>query len=246
VRLPVAVPRFFFVETLRRRYALDGTAYMIPWAALSLSNERPSTAMRTGCQMKPDLRTIAVSVAGLVALIGGAFLSYEPTVSWSDAIRSPRCVVTPNTLVLPGVFGPVPGESPVWFERGSAEVWHRREPLKSVLVLSREAAGALRLQGHRVDGSGELEFQRDTDGDVVRTLDIADPWHDSMRPGGANVTARYAFVATSVYYSSPGCWELVARLGDREVRIVTLVKTALAAAFEPPPSAAQASGRRDD
>ena len=245
MRLPVAAPRFF-VKTLRRRYALDGTAYMITSAALSLSNERASTATRTGCQMKPDLRTIAVGVASVVALISGAFLSYEPTVSWSDAIRSPRCAVTPNTLLLPNVFGSIPGESPVWFEKGSAEVWRRREPLKSVLVLSREAAGSLRLQGHRVDGAGELEFQHDIGGDIVRTLHIADPWHASMRPGGPYVTAKYAFVATYVYYSSPGCWELVARLGDREVRIVTLVKTALAAAFEPHPSPAQASDRPDD
>jgi hypothetical protein len=103
--------------------------------------------------------------------------------------------------------------------------------VKSVWVLSREVAGSLRLQGHRLDGLGELEFQRGTDGDIVRALDIADPWHDSMRPGGPSIMQRYSLVATYVYYPSAGCWELIARLGGREVRIVTLLKNGSGSSF---------------
>ena len=40
----------------------------------------------------------------------------------------------------------------------------------------------------------------------------------------------YAFVPMYVYYPSAGCWELIARVGDRTVRIVTLLKTEVAAA----------------
>jgi hypothetical protein len=64
-------------------------------------------------------------------------------------------------------------------------------------------------------------------------MDIADPWHDSMRPGGPSITERYAFVTTYIYYRSAGCWELIARVGDRELRVVTLLKTTVAAALEP-------------
>jgi hypothetical protein len=181
--------------------------------------------------MKPRIITVALTVAILVAAMAGAFLLYNATASWTDAIRPPRCAVKPETLVLSRIFGPVSGESPVWFVNGSTGVWRRREPVKSIWVLSRTATGALRLQGHRLDGPGELEFQSGTDSEIVRTLDIADPWHDSMRPGGRSAMERYAFVSMYVYYPSAGCWELVARLGDREVRIVILLKTEVAAAL---------------
>jgi hypothetical protein len=181
--------------------------------------------------MKLPRTTITLSLVTVVAVIAAAFLWHEPTASWTDAVRPPNCAVTPDTLLLPGIFGPVTGESPVWFVNGSTGVWRRRQPVKSVWVLSREVAGSLQLQGHRLDGLGELEFQRGTDGDIMRALDIADPWHDSMRPGGPSVMQRYSFVATYVYYPSAGCWELIARLGGREIRIVTLLKTEVAAAL---------------
>jgi hypothetical protein len=181
--------------------------------------------------MKLPRATITLSVVTLVAVIAAEFLLREPTGSWTDAVRPPSCAVTANTLLLPGIFGQVKGESPVWFVNGSTGVWRKREPVKSVWVLSREVAGSLRLQGHRLDGPGELQFQRGTDGDIVPALDIADPWHDSMRPGGPSVMQRYSFVATYVYYPSAGCWELIARLGGREVRIVTLLKTEVSAAL---------------
>ena len=167
-------------------------------------------------------------VAGMIA----AFFMHEPPVTWLDAVRPPQCAVTSDTLVLAHIFGPIPGESPVWFVTGSTGVWHRREPVKTILVLARTTAGSLRLHGHRLDGPGELAFQRDVDGDIARALEIVDPWHDSMRPGGPSVMQMYAFVPMYVYYPSAGCWELIARVGDRTVRIVTLLKTEVAAAFD--------------
>jgi len=47
-----------------------------------------------------------------------------------------------------------------------------------------------------------------------------------MIPGGATreIMSKYAFIGSSVFYPSPGCWELTATLGDEDVRIVRDLK----------------------
>jgi hypothetical protein len=101
--------------------------------------------------MRPAFTIILLGLPTFVVAMA-ASLSYEPTVTWSDAIRPPRCAVTPaNTHLLPDIFGPVVGNSPVWFVSGSTGVWRTREPVKSIWILSRGAAGHLRLTGHRGD-----------------------------------------------------------------------------------------------
>ena len=182
--------------------------------------------------MKKVVVILTVGILTALLTLAALLLFYEPTVDWSEAIRPTPCAVSPETNLLAGVFDAVAGESPIWFVDGSTGVWRKREPVKSLWVLSREVDGSLRVEGRRLDGRGHLEFQQRTDGIATATLDIADPWHSSMRAGGPRVTRMYALVPTYVYYPSAGCWELIARLGNHEAHIVRRLKTEVAAAFD--------------
>jgi hypothetical protein len=59
-------------------------------------------------------------------------------------------------------------------------------------------------------------------------LAIADPSAASVIPGGASadVMRTYSFLPSHVFYSSPGCWEFIVRIGSDEVRLVQKVTPA--------------------
>jgi len=154
------------------------------------------------------------------------------SVAWADAIRGPSCSVTADSNILAGVLGPIPGEAPVWFASGSGGVWHREQPEKSILALARTASGRLRVEGHRLDKSGVLSFKREFDAPAHDVLEVLDPWHGSMRPGGPLVAQQFAFVPMYVVYPSAGCWELNVRVGSRTIRIITLLRTEVSAALD--------------
>jgi hypothetical protein len=61
---------------------------------------------------------------------------------------------------------------------------------------------------------------------ITDTLVVENPSARSVRPGGASaeVMKSYVFIPSYVFYPSPGCWQLNARLGDNNTRIVLEVK----------------------
>lgn len=128
------------------------------------------------------------------------------------------CDATPAENRL-SVVGPMIGIDPVWMVDAG---WSPREPAKTIWVLSRQATGSLHVTGHRLDGPGVLKFRFDFPGPITDALDVVDPWHRSMIPGGASreVMAAYAFVHGDVAYPAAGCWELTATVGNTTVRIV--------------------------
>jgi hypothetical protein len=134
------------------------------------------------------------------------------------------CVPTaPETRL--DVVGAMAGRRPVWLVDGSNGHWDKRL-VKTLLVLSRDVAGSLRIEGRRLDGPGLVAFQDGLDGEPTNALLIPNPWQRTVTPGGASpeVMRSYAFIPTYLIYPSAGCWELTARLDATEVRIVLEVK----------------------
>jgi hypothetical protein len=65
---------------------------------------------------------------------------------------------------------------------------------------TRAVSGQLKIEGHRLDGTARpLRFEIGSDND------------DS------------GFVATSLVFPTPGCWEVTGRVGDASVTFVTMV-----------------------
>ena len=124
------------------------------------------------------------------------------------------------------VVGPMIGKAPIWLvEDGLSNRWEAGL-VKSLWVLSRKSGGSLQIRSRRLDGRGTIRFQKDLDHEPTDVLVIADPWRRSVIPGGAtpDVIKSYAFIPTFLTYPGPGCWELTARLGATEVRIVRDLK----------------------
>jgi hypothetical protein len=115
------------------------------------------------------------------------------------------------------------GKGPIWLVEGAFGRWAGPEVLvKSVWVLSREVAGDFTVEGRRLDGEGVMQFQDELTDSPAPRLVIPKARERSVEPGGATpqVLDRYAFVMMYLIYPSPGCWELKARLGEIERRIV--------------------------
>jgi len=130
------------------------------------------------------------------------------------------CVPTATETRI-NVVGAMVGSRPVWLVDGSNGHWDKRL-VKTLLVLSRDVAGSLRIEGRRLDGPGLVAFQDGLEGAPTNDLVILSPWQRTVKPGGASaeVMRSYAFVPMYVIYPSAGCWELTARLDATEVRIV--------------------------
>lgn len=123
------------------------------------------------------------------------------------------------------VVGPMAGSRPAWFVDGGEMIWaHAEHPVKTLWVVARTSE-TLRIKGHRLDGPGTARFRQGQD-EPQSVFVIADPGAASAIPGGASadVMRRYAFLPSHVFYSSPGCWEFIVRIGSEEVRLVREVK----------------------
>jgi hypothetical protein len=94
--------------------------------------------------------------------------------------------------------------------------------MKTLWVIAREAEGDLIVTGRRLDGPGNLTFSR-AGSQRSGALVIASATRErGARPTGAptEILQQYAFWPSAVFYPSMGCWELTARIGESEVRIV--------------------------
>jgi hypothetical protein len=118
------------------------------------------------------------------------------------------------------------GSEPAWFVDGGGVWEHAAHPVKTLWVLSRTSE-PVRITGHRVDGPGEARFRRGQD-EPQEAFVTADPSAASVIPGGASadVMRTYSFLPSHVFYSSPGCWEFIVRIGSHEARLVREVKPA--------------------
>lgn len=143
------------------------------------------------------------------------------------AAPSVSCASTPSEERLPGVIAPMAGKHPVWLVDGSRGTWGGPKALvKSVWVLSGEAAGSLRVHGRRLDGNGVMAFRTSGDAPTTDALVMNDPRGHSVAPSGATpeIMKSYVFVPAYLIYPSPGCWELTVRVGGKDARIVLAVK----------------------
>jgi hypothetical protein len=159
------------------------------------------------------------TAAGIVFTAFGLVMG----VSVSAAESEFECSTTPVEDRLPDLVAPMAGKEPIWLVDGSFGRWAGPEVLvKSVWVLSREVAGDLTVEGRRLDGAGVMRFQDDRTGSRAARLVIPEARERSVQPGGSTpeVLDRYAFVMMYLVYPSAGCWELKARLGEIERRIV--------------------------
>ena len=162
-------------------------------------------------------RRICAAIVGLIALLPQVSL-----LARSDAV----CDLTPIEDRLPEVIAAMAGHFPVWLVEGDFGRWSGSNAwVKSAWVLSRKSGGALQVSGRRLDGPGALTF-RYQDDSATSVLRVSNPLRWSMIPGGASaeVMKDYAFIGSAINYSSPGCWELTATLGDQEVHIVRNLK----------------------
>jgi len=174
-----------------------------------------------------DLR----SLAGMRQLLLSGMLGLAPvavTVPLDPReAEDPRtgCAFTPMEDRLPAVIASMAGTDPIWLVGGRSD-GRPDVPVRAVWVLSRNLIGPLRLEGRQLDGPGIMTFRASVDAPITDALLIPDPQTQSVVPGGATpeIMKAYAFVPTYLIYPSPGCWELIARLGGREVRIVLAIK----------------------
>jgi hypothetical protein len=133
------------------------------------------------------------------------------------------CHESPTEDLLPQVVGPVTGARPAWLVSGSA-TWTNGRGIKTLWVFARTSE-RVRITGRRLDGPGTLMFRRGDD-PPAKTLAIANPARESVIPGGAppGVMRDYAFLPSTVFYPTPGCWEFTVRIGARTVRLVRDLK----------------------
>jgi hypothetical protein len=143
------------------------------------------------------------------------------------ALIAAACAVSPVEDPLPGIIGPITGQSPAWLVDGNGRRWtNAEERVKTLWVLSKRASGPLHIEGRRLDGEGRARFQDGgVDGMPKDALDIDNPWGRAW-PGNATPEVRraYAFVPNYVLYPSPGCWQFTVRLGADETRITIEIK----------------------
>ena len=162
-------------------------------------------------------------LSGMLGLLAVAVTA--PLASREAPDPGTGCASTPMEDRLPAVIAPMAGKDPIWLVGGRSGS-RPDVPAKAVWVLSRKSTGNLRLEGRQLDGPGIVRFRTSVDGPIRDALLIPDPQAQSVVPGGATpeIMTAYAFVPTYLIYPSPGCWELVARLGEREVPIVVANK----------------------
>lgn len=174
-------------------------------------------ALRSRARMRPLRLT---GMFGLLSVVATAPLESRET-------ADPRagCASTPLEDRLPAVIAPMAGKDPIWLAGGRSSS-RPDVPTKAVWVLSRKSTGGFRLEGRQLEGPGIVRFRTSVEAPTTEAVLIPDPQAQSVVPGGATpeIMTAYAFVPTYLIYPGPGCWELVARLGEREVRIVIAIK----------------------
>lgn len=164
-------------------------------------------------------RLLVVAVA---AFLGVAAASAQNRGSPDGSVPA-TCEVTPvdEELSLPFI-APAAGVHPLWLVDASW-VWSGAEAAVNLYwVVARNRPGDLLVTGRRLDGAGEARFKAGVYETTQRQLFIADAREHHMFPSGASaeVLEQYSFRAGSGLFPAPGCWELLANLGDTKRRFV--------------------------
>ena len=138
-----------------------------------------------------------------------------------------ECPVTPPVEVIPSL-GTMVGHYPVWMGDTARGRWHGRDELvKTIWIVARDHPGDLVITGRRLGGEEEVQFGRHR---MAFQFELRFPevHRIQMVPGGASreTIDTYAFRGSYVLYPSPGCWEMIARLGPTTVKIVHELKDA--------------------
>lgn len=140
-----------------------------------------------------------------------------------EAVVAFECSVTPAEDLIPSI-GVMVGHDPVWIINDGHDQWRGPDQLvKTAWVVARDHPGdSLVVTGRRLDGEGKASFQAGVGAPLGAELIFTDVDSVLMVPGGADreTIDTYAFRGSYIVYPSPGCWELTARLGEAEVRIV--------------------------
>ena len=163
----------------------------------------------------------------LLVVAVGALLGVAPTGAQNrgppDGSVPATCEITPVDEELSFSFiAPAAGDQPLWLVDASW-VWSGPEAAVNLYwVVVRNHRGALVVTGHRLDGAGEARFQAGVYEPIQRQLLIADAHEHHMFPGGASaeILEQYSFRAGYGLFPAPGCWELLANLGDTKRRFV--------------------------
>ena len=166
----------------------------------------------------------------LTALLLSGPLSVSQTsqAEFSTISNASECSEPPRENRLP-VIASMAGASPVWVVDAAFGVWPGSDkPVKTVWVVARSHQGDLRVTGRRLDGPGRAQFKKGVYGSIVDELVIPNAHRMGVIPGGASsdVVRDHAFHPSYVIYPSSGCWELVARMGGDEVKVVINMKDA--------------------
>ena len=120
-------------------------------------------------------------------------------------------------------MGPVAGSKPVWLLDASAgQGFEPDSPINLYWVVARTHRGDLVVTGRRLDGPGIAKFHHRVGSPIRKKLIIPKAHKPAMFPGKASeeVLRAYAFHGSYGYFPSPGCWELVARFGSTQTKIV--------------------------
>lgn len=178
--------------------------------------------------MEKFRRGCSIFFAAMLLLVWSS-TAYETFQAESSA--SPKkfeCSESPRENLL-NVIAPMAGANPVWMVDSAYGIWQGGDkPVKTAWVVARGRAGDLRVTGRRLDGEGRTRFKKGVDAPVMEELIISNAHRGGVIPGGASseIIREYAFHPSYVIYPSPGCWELVARAGGDEVRIIINMKDA--------------------
>ena len=134
------------------------------------------------------------------------------------ARREATCEGSPVTLRLESV-APAVGAEPIWVTDGGC--WCGERAVKSAWIVDRAHPGTLEVRGTGLEIGATVHFPSVGD-DHAASFVVEDAHVTGAAPGGIqpDEAARYAFHMGYVSYPQPGCYRLVASLGDRVVEIV--------------------------
>jgi hypothetical protein len=152
------------------------------------------------------------SILAIVAVLSFLCASSAP------AQREAKCDGSPISLRLKCI-APAVGAEPIWVSAGGC--WCGEHPLKTAWIVDRAYAGTLEVHGAGLDVGATVHFPSVRD-DHDESFVVNDAHVTGVIPGGIepDEEAHYAFHMGYVSYPQPGCYRLVASLGDRVVDIV--------------------------
>jgi hypothetical protein len=160
---------------------------------------------------KLSLFLFCVTAGSLVAVMSPGFLSAQASRPDSCHVTSPNGIVAGssernegsygNALLSVGPFGLWPNGTVV-FKPGGAGFQTKEGALGMKFGWTRGIRGKINVTGRRIDADAPpLRFETNQANDVHST----------------------GFLASYLLFSTPGCWEVTAQVGDREDSKITFV-----------------------